>query len=54
MADFGGSRIFYEACFYLTQYSASQELFIIFMARWCRKGYNNKKFPQNSSPVGRK
>jgi len=25
---------------YLTQYSASQELFIIFMARWCKKCYN--------------
>jgi hypothetical protein len=31
---------------YLTQYSASQALFIKFMARWCRKCYNIGSFPK--------
>jgi hypothetical protein len=39
-----------SACFtrpvYLTQYSASQELFIKFMTRWCRKYYNIGSSPK--------
>ncbi len=31
---------------YLTQYSASQALFIKFMARWCRKCNNIGSFPK--------
>jgi len=31
---------------YLTQYSALQELFLIFMARWCKKCYNLGSFPK--------
>jgi len=31
---------------YLTQYSASQELFIKFMTRWCRKYYNIGSSPK--------
>ena len=31
---------------YLTQYSASQELFIKFMAMWCRKCRNIESFPK--------
>ena len=31
---------------YLTQYSASQELFLKFIAMWCRKCYSVGSFPK--------
>ena len=31
---------------YLTQYSASQELFLTFIAMWCRKFYTIGSFPK--------
>lgn len=39
---------------YLTQYSASQALFIIIHGKVVPKMLQYRKFPQNSSPIGRK